>query len=89
LANADVVPLGYVSSRPLGNTVERRGTVESRRQQAAGLVCLSSNPQHTRHPGDNIYLRIQQEEISTTALDVDSVASISQTTVDLNNSKKV
>jgi len=65
VANADVDVLGYSLARPLDTAMERRGLVEVCWQQAASVVHLYFYLQHTGHPGDNLHLWIQQEEIIT------------------------
>ena len=65
MANTDVDVLGYSLARSLDPAVEGRGSVEVCWQQAASVVHLYLYLQHAGHPGDNLHLWIQQEEIIT------------------------
>ena len=62
LAKHDVGDVGYPSARTVDTAMERRGTVESCRQQTPSVVRLYFYLQYTGDTRNNLYLRIQQEE---------------------------
>jgi hypothetical protein len=62
MAGNNVGDTDYYLTHSLDSALERCGTLEIGGQQAARLVRLHFYIQHAGYTGDNLHLRLQQEE---------------------------